>query len=163
MKKAVSPISSAAPAGAEIGQPTPAAPDHYALEQQVGYLLRRAHQRASAIFSAAMAPHNLTPTQFAALVKIRDAAPISQNRLGRLTAMDPATMQGVIGRLGERGLINRTADTKDRRRTLLSLTEEGARLVDLASTHGIKISAQTLAPLDAAEQQAFLALLEKIT
>ena len=76
----------------------------YVLEDQIGHLLRRAHQRASAIFMARFAALQLTPTQYAALVKIRDEGEVSQNRLGRLTAMDPATMKGVIERLERRGL-----------------------------------------------------------
>ena len=62
----------------------------YVLEDQIGYLLRRAHQRASAIFQEIMT-EGLTPPQFAALVKIRDFGTVSQNRLGRSVAMDPAT------------------------------------------------------------------------
>ena len=52
-------------------------------------------------------PVELTPTQFAALVKVHDIGQVSQNQLGRLTAMDPATIQGVIQRLEARKLIER--------------------------------------------------------
>ena len=62
----------------------------YVLEDQIGHMLRRAHQRASAIFQEIMT-ERLTPPQFAALVKIRDFGTVSQNRLGRSVAMDPAT------------------------------------------------------------------------
>ena len=54
---------------------------------------------------ARFAVHGLTPTQFAALAKISDENEVSQNQLGRLTAMDPATMKGVIDRLRGRSLI----------------------------------------------------------
>ena len=83
----------------------------YVLEQQIGHLLRRAHQRATAIFLAELGDaHQLTPTQFAALVKLYDLGQQSQNELGRLTAMDPATVQGVIRRLAARRLLERSAD-----------------------------------------------------
>ena len=39
----------------------------YRLEDQVGFLLRCAHQRATEIFSAVMGRFAVTPTQFAAL------------------------------------------------------------------------------------------------
>ena len=71
----------------------------YVLEDQVGHLLRRAHQRHAAIFLENIGAGQLTPLQFAALVKLRDIGEVSQNHLGRLTAMDAATMQGVIRRL----------------------------------------------------------------
>lgn len=135
----------------------------YVLEAQIGHLLRRAHQRASAIFAAAMAEHGLTPTQFAALVKIADEGVVSQNRLGRLTAMDPATMQGVVRRLVARRLVKRQADGADRRRTLLRLTPAGAALVGQAVPVGKAISGKTLAPLSAREQARLLALLRRIS
>jgi MarR family transcriptional regulator, lower aerobic nicotinate degradation pathway regulator len=87
----------------------------YVLEHQAGHLLRRAHQRHTTIFQDGMGDVQLTPTQYAALVKIRDTGQISQNQLGRLTAMDPATIQGVVQRLAARGLVDRTPDLHDRR------------------------------------------------
>jgi DNA-binding MarR family transcriptional regulator len=46
---------------------------------------------------------NLTPTQWRALSKLTGASPRSQNQLGRLTAMDVATIKGVIDRPTARG------------------------------------------------------------
>ena len=42
----------------------------YILEQQIGHILRLAHQRASAIFKSQFAAHDLTPTQFTARMRI---------------------------------------------------------------------------------------------
>jgi MarR family transcriptional regulator, lower aerobic nicotinate degradation pathway regulator len=135
----------------------------YVLEEQVGHLLRRAHQRATALFLEIMDAIDLTPTQYAALVKIAEVGEISQNHLGRLTAMDPATSQGVIRRLQARGLIDLRPDPGDRRRTLLSLAAAGKRLLAPAIARGRTITARTLAPLDIDEQAALLRLLKKLT
>ncbi len=134
----------------------------YVLEQQVGFLLRRAQQRHTAIFAARIGKHQLTPTQFAALAKINDEGIVSQNKLGRLTAMDPATMQGVIARLLDRGFIARAPDPKDRRRALLRLTPEGLAAFSDSAVNGTLISKETLAPLDARERAVFLRLLAKL-
>jgi DNA-binding MarR family transcriptional regulator len=135
----------------------------YVLEEQVGHLLRRAHQKATQIFMAELGERfDLTPTQYAALVKLADAGGQSQNQLGRLTAMDPATVQGVIRRLEERRLIERTVDAGDRRRSFLRLTEAGTALVRAAAAQGPRVSAATLAALSSAEQARFLALLRKL-
>jgi DNA-binding MarR family transcriptional regulator len=137
--------------------------EDYVLEDQVGHLLRRAHQKATQIFMAELGERfDLTPTQYAALVKLSDAGEQSQNQLGRLTAMDPATVQGVIRRLEERRLIERAADAGDRRRSLLRLTEAGAAMVRAAAARGPRVSAATLAALSSAEQARFLALLRKL-
>ena len=138
------------------------APD-YLLEDQVGHLLRRAHQRHTSIFQANIGDQQLTPLQFAALMKLADVEEASQNHLGRLTAMDAATMQGVIKRLIARDLIARRPDPDDRRRLLLTLTRDGVALVDKATARGHEISDQTLGPLASAERQAFLKLLRRLT
>ena len=135
----------------------------YILEQQIGHMLRRAHQRTSAIFKSQFAAHDLTPTQFAALVKIADQGEVSQNLLGRLTAMDPATMKGVIGRLHKRRLITSNHDSADRRRTLWSLTAAGRKLLGKAVKAGLATSEQTLAPLTGKERKTLQKLLSRLT
>jgi DNA-binding MarR family transcriptional regulator len=134
----------------------------YRLEDQVGHLLRRAHQRATAVFLARLDGAEITPTQFAALVKLADEGELSQNHLGRLTAMDPATIQGVIKRLKARGLIEGRADPADGRRTLLSLSSAGKRLVKRLIPRGFDVSADILAPLSPSERAQFLAMLKRL-
>jgi DNA-binding MarR family transcriptional regulator len=137
--------------------------DGYVLERQIGHLLRRAHQRATAIFLAELGEaQGITPTQFAALVKLRDLGEQSQNELGRRIAMDPATIQGVIRRLAARRLIERSGDPGDRRRTSLRLTQRGLALVQRTIPLGVQVSAKTLAPLSATERERFLRLLARL-
>lgn len=136
--------------------------DGYVLEQQAGHLLRRAHQRHSAIFQEHIGDDQLTPLQFAALVKLRDIGEVSQNQLGRLTAMDAATMQGVIKRLAVRNLILRRPDPDDRRRLILSLTVQGRELIGRLLSNGSRITQKTLEPLSDIEQKTFIQLLTKL-
>jgi DNA-binding MarR family transcriptional regulator len=135
----------------------------YRLEEQVGHLLRRANQRHLAIFQELIGDPQITATQFAAMVKLRDETELSQNHLGRLTAMDPATIQGVIRRLMDRNLIVSRSDPGDKRRTLLRLTDEGAALIDRLVANGARITATTLAPLNDRERETFLSLLVRLT
>lgn len=137
--------------------------DAYRLEAQVGHLLRKAHQRATSIFLNTIGDPSITPTQFAALVRLYQHGELPQTRLGRLTAMDPATILGVIRRLSERALTETRPDPRDRRRTLVGLTPEGRELARRLIVNGPKVSADTLAPLDAAERETFLRLLARLT
>lgn len=137
--------------------------DAYQLDQQVGHLLRRASQRHTALFARRFAAFELTPLQFAVLMKLREAGPVSQNQLGRLTAMDPNTVQGVILRLLRRRLITRTSSPEDRRRKLLALSDSGRALAERLTAEGHAISEETLAPLTAAQRRQFLGLLHKLT
>ena len=95
---------------------TPLGPDTkpYLLDEQVGFLLRQASQRHTAIFAVRMMD-DLTPTQWAALARLNERGPCSQNLLGRLTAMDAATIKGVVDRLVSRGLAETRPDPQDTR------------------------------------------------
>jgi len=90
----------------------------YRIEEQVGYLLRRAHQRASAIFQVTIGDPNITPTQYSSLVKLHEynRALAKSSRSSR--RMDKATMQGVVRRLKERRLVDSRPHPGDARRTL---------------------------------------------
>jgi DNA-binding MarR family transcriptional regulator len=137
--------------------------DDYVLDQQVGHLLRRANQRHTALFARRFAAFDLTPLQFAVLMRLREAGPLSQNLLGRQTAMDPNTVQGVILRLLRRGLVTRTGSDEDKRRKLLALTKDGEALAERLAIEGHAITDETLAPLTAAQRRHFLELLAKLT
>ncbi|GLQ06034.1 MarR family winged helix-turn-helix transcriptional regulator [Sneathiella chinensis] len=134
----------------------------YRVETQIGHLLRKAHQRASSIFQSHFSDFQITPTQFAALAKLQDEGELSQNHLGRLTAMDPATIQGVTRRLIDRGLVATRADESDRRRMLLRLTEQGQELVRELVPKAVSVSSMTLAPLSEEEERQLLDLLSKL-
>jgi DNA-binding MarR family transcriptional regulator len=151
-----------APPAAIAGAPLRLESD-YVLERHIGHLLRRSHQRHVANFEKGLGGLDLTPTQFAALAKIGERGEVSQNLLGRQTAMDPATIQGVIQRLMARNLIERRADPSDRRATLLRLTPMGLALAENAIAKVEEVSQTTLAPLEAHERAALALLLQKLS
>jgi DNA-binding MarR family transcriptional regulator len=134
----------------------------YVLEDQVGFLLRCAHQRATEIFNAVMGPFAVTPTQFAALAKLDDLGSVSQNQLGRLTRMDPATVSGVVGRLIARGLVRQSPDARDARLVLLALTSSGRAAVLEMKAAAAEVSRRTLEPLKPGETDALLRALVRI-
>ncbi len=136
-------------------------PRRYRLDEQVGFILRQVTQRHTAIFAAHMV-EDLTPTQFAALAKLAEQGPCSQNRLGRLTAMDAATIKGVIDRLGRRGLIETRPDAADARLLMVALTPAGEAVIGQALPAGLRITEETLAPLSPDECETLLGLLRKL-
>jgi DNA-binding MarR family transcriptional regulator len=133
----------------------------YRLEEQVGFLLRRATQRHVAIFAGHMG-EEVTPTRWAVLAKLYEAGPSSQNRLGRSTAMDAATIKGVVDRLIERGFVETRPDPQDARRRVIALSETGRRLVERSIEQALAITRETLDPLQPSEQAALIGLLRKL-
>jgi DNA-binding MarR family transcriptional regulator len=133
----------------------------YILDEQIGFILRTVSQRHAAIFARDIGT-NLTPTQWAALSKLAETGPCSQNQLGRLTAMDVATIKGVIDRLTARGLTETSSDPEDGRRLQVSLTRAGQQLAEKVAPNAFAISKETLAPLDAKERETLFSLLNKL-
>ena len=144
----------AAPAdGAEQGR--------YVLDNQVGFLMRVAMQRHTSIFTARMI-EGLTQTQFAALAKLHEVGPCSQNHLGRLIYLDAATIKGVVDRLHVRGFLTAVNDLKDRRRRAVALTDRGRQVTEAAMKVAAEITAATLTPLTTDEQRQVAKLLGKL-
>ena len=134
----------------------------YVLENQAGYMMRVAGQRHAVIFQS-LAPLNLTPTQFSVVIKLLQLGECSQNELGRKTAMDVATIKGVVDRLRSRSLVEVKPDPEDKRRSLIALTEDARSLEDILYDAGRKITEETLRPLSPSERNTFLTLLAKLS
>ncbi len=134
--------------------------DGYVLEDQIGFRLRIANQRHLEIFASNVT--DVTPTQFATLVKLKEAGVLSQNHLGRLVAMDAATTKGVIDRLRIKGLVVSTPSTTDLRRLDVTLSPEGDAFVTALIPVARSISAQTTQNLTQRELTQLLALLQKL-
>jgi MarR family transcriptional regulator, lower aerobic nicotinate degradation pathway regulator len=141
---------------------SPAKSSPYTLDEQVGFLLRVAMQRHTSIFMSQMAAR-LTQTQFAALAKLLEVGPCSQNHLGRLIFLDAATIKGVVDRLKLRKFITTQADPDDRRRRAIALTEQGRAVTRQAIEIASHITATTMMPLSAEEQRTMVRLLKKLT
>lgn len=133
----------------------------YALDDQIGFLLRRVTQRHLALFAQAIP--EVTTTQFAVLARLAELGPQSQNALGRETAMDAATIKGVVDRLARQGLVATMPDEEDRRRLTVSLTPDGAALFQRLTDAALAVSAETLTPLSADEGRLLVQFLNRLT
>ena len=133
----------------------------YVLDDQVGFMLRVALQRHTSIFTMRMI-EGLTQTQFAALAKLAEVGPCSQNHLGRLIYLDAATIKGVVDRLGARGFLTALNDPNDRRRRALALTDRGRQVTEPAMLVAAEITAITFAAFSGDEQRTVTRLLKKL-
>lgn len=138
-------------------------PGAYVLEDQIGFRLRKAHQRATTIFAEIMIEFDVTPTQFAALAKLDDLGAISQNQLGRLTAMDPATILGVVGRLHRSGWLRGRPSVEDQRLMLIELTPEGLVRTKAMKERAAMVTTRTLSGLTAEEANTLNELLARLS
>jgi DNA-binding MarR family transcriptional regulator len=135
----------------------------YRLDGSAGHLLRRAHQRYQSVFQECQAGLGLTGPQFATLVRLSELGRATQNHLGRLAAMDSATVQGVVRRLIDRGLICTAADPMDRRMRVLTITPEGEEVLHAAQAASQRANDTLMSALAPAERTSLLALLQRLS
>ena len=133
----------------------------YSLDEQVGFILRQCYQRHATLFAGCFG-EEFTPMQWAVIAKLAETGGCSQNMLGRLTAMDVATIKGVVERLIRRTLIEARPDPTDRRRLALTLTPEGHAAYERWAARAVGVSEETLSPLAADERRTLMQLLTRL-
>jgi DNA-binding MarR family transcriptional regulator len=134
----------------------------FALDRHSAHLIRRAHQRATALFQEAFEGLGVTPPQFAILATLLRHGALSQIALGRLTAIDTATLSTMLRRLSAMGHVYRRASKEDQRVNLVDLTDAGATFTLEGLRLSQEVSDRVLDPLDPAERAAFVAALDRI-
>jgi MarR family transcriptional regulator, lower aerobic nicotinate degradation pathway regulator len=111
--------------------------DSFYIETSVGFLLAKAHQGLYANFRDLLAPHGITPHQFALLAFLWQEDGRSQTALSEKTEIDRTTLSGLVDRLQKLGLVRRLPDPADRRACRVCLTPAGraleAKLAPLAN------------------------------
>ena len=150
-----------------MDMPTPETPQESAIQdydfsEQVGHLLRRAYQRHTALFQQLIPDTQLTAAQFVVLCAVRDAGACSLSQIVKHTAIDQATVRGVIDRLKTRKLLAVRHNESDRRKVLVSLTPAGERLVQSMVPFAFDISEKTFQGFNPAERMALVYLLKKM-
>lgn len=133
----------------------------YVAQDQVGFLLRTAFQRHTAIFTSRIVG-SLTQTQFAALVVLYSEKPMAHNELGERICLDAATIKGVLDRLKARGLVKTWTTVGDRRSRTVTITAKGHALIEKTIPEAQKITRETLKPLSESEQMLLIGFLKRL-
>lgn len=133
------------------------------IQDMAGHVLRRLHQNAAQVFQTGVraAGYDLTPVQYAALETIRAWPGLDQASLSDLIACDRATLSGVVDRLCSKGYVKRTVSPRDRRARVLTLTDEGTRLVVQLTPVVAALQQRILPGLTQQERAAFMDLARK--
>jgi DNA-binding MarR family transcriptional regulator len=128
----------------------------------VGFLLRLAHQHATANLSQAIGGHGLTPAAFVTLARLDERGPLSQNELGRAVGMAPANIHAIVRRLRVAGLVRVQASPSDRRALLIDLSDAGRALLEEVLPDADAANRRTLVALGAAERRTLIELLRRV-
>jgi DNA-binding MarR family transcriptional regulator len=136
----------------------PGAPRH----AQAAYLLARVGRTQTARFAERTRSLGLRPKHFAVLNGIALAGGGSQQELGGRMGLDPSGLVGAIDELEAMGLLERRRDPADRRRYVLTLTEEGTATLGRARRLVSDSARELLGPLSDAEVDTLVGLLQRV-
>ncbi|WP_338702216.1 MarR family winged helix-turn-helix transcriptional regulator [Streptomyces sp. Q6] len=126
------------------------------------WLLGRAAARGRALVADALAEQGLKMWHHVVLGAVADLQPVAQADLVRTVQLDPKDMVGVLNDLQAAGLVERAPDPKDRRKNAVTITEEGARLVETCARVARAANDELLAPLAPDERDRFLEMLRRV-
>jgi len=136
---------------------TPA--DPLPLMAEPGHVIRRAHQRAVAVF-AEHHGRQVTPVQYAVLRAVHDEAGLDQVTLAERVALDTSTTADIATRLEAKGWLRR--ELLPRRQRSLHLTDEGRAVLAEMLPRVNAMHADLFNGLNAAEQAELLRLLQRV-
>jgi len=132
------------------------------LYRRPGFMIRRAHQIAVSLFLEETGELGITNRQYGILFALKHRPGIDQISVARLLGLDRSTTGMVIKKLEQAGLVGRTVGTRDRRRTNLTLTRAGERMLERLAEPAQRAQTRVLSAFTPAERAQFLALLEKL-
>jgi len=127
--------------------------------------LRRVVHRLARAFNAAATAEGVTPTEASVLGLLVTHELPSLGALAQLEHINPTMLSRVVGRLEQRGLVERTAAPTDLRSVLVRITDAGRdlhRRVLVRRADTVAAAAATLTPSEYAALLAGLAPLEKL-
>lgn len=100
----------------------------FELENCVAFVTNKASKILSDALNSELIKYGITKSQWIAMYYINSNEKLNQKDLSKLMNTKEPTTAGILDRIENDGLIERTKDTKDKRNKLLKLTEKGTKL-----------------------------------
>jgi MarR family transcriptional regulator, transcriptional regulator for hemolysin len=117
-----------------MASPSSVSPDEMARRNRSpGYLAAHIHRAIARRVDAGLRPHGLTMAQMQPLLILAYGGSTLQRDIVARSAIGQSAMVVLLSKLQGRGLIAGEPHPKDKRATLLSLTDAGRELVELAT------------------------------
>jgi DNA-binding MarR family transcriptional regulator len=128
----------------------------------VSTLLAGLGRDATARVRRALRPLGLGAQQFQVLKQLEALGEPSQAELADAAGIDRSNLATIAGELCGHGLVERARDAQDRRRYVLRLSADGARLLGRTDGEIAAAEDEMLAALDAAQREQLYGLLRRV-
>lgn len=97
--------------------------------------LLRAREAAMGYFRPTLQRHNVTEQQWRIVRALHDDDDLEISELARRCCMLMPSISGILRRMEHKGLVRRSADSGDQRRSIISLTAKARRLMQRVAPH----------------------------
>ena len=134
----------------------------FKVDECIFFQLAKASQAGTRFWSSRVSGMGITAVQAMVMNFLGQGDEVTATDLGRRTALDSATLTGVIDRLESSGLVERKRHPEDRRAILICLTNTGRKIAGELFPMAIVANREFLSGLNANEQKALHKLLGKI-
>lgn len=131
------------------------------LDAYIGYLIRRCEQVHTALWAAHVS-RDITSQQFAVLNSLARRPEVDQRTLAAEASLDRSTVNVMVRRLADQGYVEQVRHERDRRRTILCLTQDGVRLLEELIPPAQRINQQMLDVLTPQDGATALRLLKTL-
>jgi DNA-binding MarR family transcriptional regulator len=131
------------------------------IRRTAGHLIRRAHRVAAAIFTEEI-DGRLSPNQFSVLLCLCQEPGLHQIDLVTRIAADRSTINDMVARLEENGMLEKRRSTVDERKIALYVTEKGVAAVAQALPGSVRAHDRVLKLVPKNLRGPFLKALECI-
>ncbi|MFD7323588.1 MarR family winged helix-turn-helix transcriptional regulator [Streptomyces sp. NPDC059875] len=125
-------------------------------------LLALTAARADRLVTAGLAEEDARKWHYAVLASLDEYGSTSQAGLSRRTGIYRSDLVAVINELAERGHVERTPDPEDRRRNVITLTEQGGRHLERLDEVLAGAQDELMEPLSKLERELLTSLLERV-
>ncbi|GAA2426077.1 MarR family transcriptional regulator [Actinomadura vinacea] len=122
------------------------------LELSVGYVLKQVHASLRTAMDEALRPLDLTVPQYACLELLGQNPGLSNSELARRAFVTRQSMNLVLRRLQERGLLTRPDQAPHGRALPTELTQDGQTILRKASVAARAVEKQLFSPLSREQQ-----------
>jgi len=136
--------------------------DYGALDNLVGYAVRRAQILVYEDFLQALAPWDITPPRFSALVLIARNPGMKQTDLAHLLGIARSGVVVLTDGLEALGYVRRVSSKTDRRAYMLELTPAGSKAISAIEGAVLEHDARVSSRLSQSEKSKLIQLLAKL-
>lgn len=134
----------------------------FSVDECIFFKLAKASQAGARFWSGRVSGMGITAVQAMVMNFLGQEDKVTATDLGRRTALDSATLTGIIDRLETAGLVVRKRHPEDRRAIRVCLTDSGRKIAGELFVMAIEANREFLAGLNANEQKTLHKLLGKI-